>query len=66
MTEEGEWPLVPRFLVGALVGAGVAFGGGLIASTTTPWLIVTSVLSGVLVGILAVVFGRRLWEVFFP
>jgi hypothetical protein len=66
MTEEGEWPRALRFLVGALVGAGVSFAGGLIASTSTAWLIVISVASGVLLGVLAAVLGRRLWEVFFP
>ena len=66
MTEDGEWPPVARFLMGAIVGAAVSLVGGLVAATTTPWLVVLSVLSGVSVGLLAIVFGRQLWEVFFP
>ena len=66
MTEEGEWPPVARFLIGAIVGACITFVGGVVAASTTTWLVVLSVLSGVLVGLLAVVFGRQLWEVFFP
>jgi hypothetical protein len=66
MTEEDEWPPVARFLIGAILGAGISFVGGVVAATRGPWLIVLPVLSGVLLGVLAVVFGRRLWEVFFP
>ena len=66
MTEDGEWPAVARFLLGAVVGGGISFVGGVIAATSTPWLVVLSVLSAVFLGLLSVVFGSRLWEVFLP
>ena len=62
MTEEGEWPRVLRFLVGAVVGASISAAGSCVAATSTPWLIVISAVSGIVVGVLALVFGNRLWE----
>jgi hypothetical protein len=66
MTDESEWPPVPRFLVGAIVGSGLGFAGSSLGSVATPWLISISVVSGVVFGLLGVVFGKQLWEVLLP
>ncbi len=66
MTQESEWPPVPRFLVGAIVGSSLGFAGSSVASVATPWLILISVASGLVFGFLGVVFGKQLWEVLLP
>ncbi len=62
MSDKSEWPPVPRFILGAIVGTVFGFTGSSMALVATPWLISIAVMSGILFGLLAVVFGKQLWE----